>query len=67
MKHSFAASRTLITWITMAWFKWACNRFYHPKSKGPTGEGSFITLWQYEHGTWKITRAISYDHHLAAK
>ena len=42
------------------------HRFYHPKSNGPTGEGSFITLWQYEHGAWKITRAISYDHQLAA-
>jgi hypothetical protein len=43
------------------------HRFYHPKSNGPTGEGRFITLWQWKDGAWKITRAISYDHHLAAK
>ena len=41
------------------------HRFVHPKSNGPTGEGRFITLWQYKDGSWKITRAISYDHHLA--
>lgn len=43
------------------------HRFLHPKSNGPVGEGRFITLWQYKDGGWKITRAISYDHHLAAK
>jgi ketosteroid isomerase-like protein len=43
------------------------HRFYHPKSDTPTGEGRFINLWQYKDGAWKITRAISYDHHLAAK
>jgi len=43
------------------------HRFYHPKSNSPTGEGRFIHLWQYKNGAWKITRAISYDHHLAAK
>jgi Domain of unknown function (DUF4440) len=41
------------------------HRFIHPKSNGATGEGRFITLWQYKNGSWKITRAISYDHHLA--
>src|SRR5208282_1042928 len=39
------------------------HRFYHPKTKGTVGEGRFITLWQYKDGAWKITRAISYDHH----
>lgn len=41
------------------------HRFYHPKTNGAVGEGRFITLWQYKDGAWKITRAISYDHHLA--
>ena len=39
------------------------HRFYHPKSNGPVGEGRFITLWQYKDGAWKITRALSFDHH----
>lgn len=43
------------------------HRFYHPKSNTPTGEGQFITLWKYQDGAWKITRAISFDHHQAAK
>lgn len=42
------------------------HRFLHPKTNGAVGEGRFINLWQYKDGTWKITRAISYDHHLAA-
>ena len=41
------------------------HRFLHPKSNGATGEGRFISLWQYKDHSWKITRAISYDHHLA--
>lgn len=41
------------------------HRFYHPKSNTPTGEGRFISLWQYKDGAWKITRAISFDHHPA--
>jgi hypothetical protein len=43
------------------------HRFTHPwkQDHGVVGEGRFITLWQYKDGTWKITRAISYDHHLA--
>ena len=43
------------------------HRFFHPKSKNPPGEARFIHLWQYRNGSWKITRAISYDHHLAAR
>ena len=43
------------------------HRFYHPQSKTPAGEGKFIHLWQYKDGAWKITRAISYDHHEAGK
>jgi len=41
------------------------HRFYHPKSNTPPGEGRFIHLWQYKDGAWKITRAISYEHHAA--
>jgi hypothetical protein len=43
------------------------HRFLHPQSHTPTGEGRFIHLWQYKDGAWKITRAISFDHHEAAK
>jgi ketosteroid isomerase-like protein len=43
------------------------HRFYHPKSNTTTGEARFIHLWQYKDGAWKITRAISFDHHDAAK
>jgi ketosteroid isomerase-like protein len=45
------------------------HRFHHPghDDTEPVGEGRFISLWQYKGGAWKITRAISYDHHLAAK
>jgi ketosteroid isomerase-like protein len=42
------------------------HRFLHPKTGGSTGEGRFITLWQYRDGAWKVTRALSFDHHLAA-
>ena len=41
------------------------HRFYPPQSNLPPDEGRFISLWQYEDGVWKITRAISYDHHAA--
>ena len=43
------------------------HRFVHPKSKTQDGEAQFMHLWQYKDGAWKITRAISYDHHLASK
>lgn len=43
------------------------HRFLHPKSGGGTGEGRFITLWQYKERTWKVTRALSFDHHLASE
>jgi hypothetical protein len=43
------------------------HRFYHPKSNTAPGEALFVTLWRYKDGAWKITRAISYDHHPAAK
>ena len=39
------------------------HRFLHSKTHGATGEASFIHLWQYKGGAWKLTRVISYDHH----
>ncbi len=43
------------------------HRFLHPKTEAVngTGEASFINLWQYKDGAWKLTRAFSYDHHSA--
>jgi ketosteroid isomerase-like protein len=45
------------------------HRFHHPghDDTEPVGEGRFIQLWQYKNGQWKMTRIISYDHHLAGK
>jgi Domain of unknown function (DUF4440) len=45
------------------------HRFHHPGHEDTegVGEGQFVHLWQYKDGAWKITRAISYDHHAAAK
>jgi len=41
------------------------HRFHHTgQSNDQLGEASFIELWQYKDGAWKITRVISYDHHL---
>ena len=43
------------------------HRFLHPweKDHGIVGEAKFIHIWQHKDGTWKITRVISIDHHLA--
>jgi ketosteroid isomerase-like protein len=43
------------------------HRFIHPKTEATngTGEASFVHLWRYKDGAWKITRALSYDHHAA--
>lgn len=43
------------------------HRFLHPKTEATngTGEASFVHLWQYKDGAWKLTRALSYDHHSA--
>jgi len=39
------------------------HRFHHPGHADDTpGEAKFITLWQNKIGSWKVTRAISYDH-----
>lgn len=26
-----------------------------------------LLVWKYQDGSWKITRALSFDHHMAAK
>lgn len=41
------------------------HRFHHPghESTEGAGEAKFIHLWQYKESRWKLTRAISYDHH----
>jgi ketosteroid isomerase-like protein len=43
------------------------HRFLHPKTEATngTGEASFVQLWQYRDGSWKLTRVLSYDHHSA--
>ena len=43
------------------------HRFHHPGEPGNIGEAKFVTLWQLKDGNWKITRAISFDHHPAEK
>ncbi|HXH49018.1 MAG TPA: nuclear transport factor 2 family protein [Terriglobia bacterium] len=40
------------------------HQFLHPKTHGAAGEASFIHLWQYKDGAWKLTRVISYNHHV---
>lgn len=41
------------------------HRFTHPGDPRNIGEAKFITLWQHKDGSWKMTRAISFDHHPA--
>ena len=45
------------------------HRFHHPgrDDTEPVGEGKFIHLWQKTDAGWKITRVISYDHHVVGK
>jgi hypothetical protein len=38
------------------------HRFNHPGDPQNVGEAKFVTLWHYKDGTWKISRAISFDH-----
>jgi len=44
------------------------HRFLHQKTEATngTGEGSFVHLWRYKDGAWKVTRVLSYDHHSAS-
>ncbi len=39
------------------------HRFTHPNDPHELGEAKFVTLWQLKDGSWKMTRAISFDHH----
>jgi len=41
------------------------HRFTHPNDPHNLGEAKFVTLWQHKDGSWKMTRAISFDHHAA--
>lgn len=43
------------------------HRFLHPweQDHGVVGEAKFIHVWRHKDGSWKITRVISIDHHLA--
>ena len=44
------------------------HRFRQPAHPEDTaGEAKFITLWQNKNGSWRVTRAISYDHGLVTK
>jgi hypothetical protein len=39
------------------------HRFRQPgRPEEGVGEAKFVTLWHYKDGTWKISRAISFDH-----
>jgi Domain of unknown function (DUF4440) len=43
------------------------HRFHHPGAEKtqPIGEAKFVHLWQNKDGAWRITRVVSYDHHVA--
>ncbi len=43
------------------------HRFTHPDDPKELGEAKFVTVWQLKNGTWKITRALSFDHHGVAR
>jgi hypothetical protein len=39
------------------------HRFSHPGDpEDGVGEAKFVTVWQNKNASWKVTRAISYDH-----
>ena len=41
------------------------HRFSHPNDPHNLGEAKFVTIWRHKDGSWKMTRAISFDHHAA--
>ena len=45
------------------------HRFHHPghENTESVGEAKFINLWENKDGDWKLTRAISFDHHALTK
>jgi hypothetical protein len=43
------------------------HRFHHPGHEDEVGEAKFVTLWQNKDGVWKVTRALSFDHHPLTK
>jgi ketosteroid isomerase-like protein len=44
------------------------HRFLHPGAQdhGVVGEAQFIHVWRHTDAGWKITRVISYEHHVVA-
>lgn len=39
------------------------HRFSHPGHLDDgMGDAKFVTLWQNDHGVWRITRTVSYEH-----
>ncbi len=44
------------------------HQFHHPgHPEDGVGEAKFVTLWHNQNGSWKVTRAISYNHEPATK
>jgi hypothetical protein len=41
------------------------HRFCEVSTGHCDGVARFVHLWHYSHGTWQLSRVISYDHHLA--
>jgi len=39
------------------------HRFTHPDDPHALGEAKFVTIWRLKDGVWKVSRAISFDHH----
>lgn len=55
--HPMAGGFALIT---------GSHRFYVTRRGEPEhldGEASFAALWQFDHGSWRMRRILSYDHH----
>jgi hypothetical protein len=43
------------------------HRFRHPGDPNNVGDAKFVQLWQNDHGTWKLTRVISFNHNALPK